>query len=154
MNNNDIKELMTHMVNCNLKNFEYSNNGITLKIENYDIYENQFDNKLSKKIKVKEFDESLNDVNDNSNTTKETRNNFEAVKSPIVGVLYESPSPDKDAFVKLGDIVKKGDVVCIVEAMKVMNEITAEFDMKIIEKNAKNEDLLEYGQIIFTVERV
>ena len=78
----------------------------------------------------------------------------ETVKSPIVGVFYEAPGPDKPVFVKDGDKVKKGDVLCIVEAMKVMNEIVAEKDCKIVKVLCNNEDIVEYGQPLFEIEAV
>lgn len=73
------------------------------------------------------------------------------VKAPLVGVFYESPSPDKPAYVKVGDRVAKGDVLCIIEAMKVMNEITAEKDGVIKQILVENEQLVEYGQELFTI---
>lgn len=73
------------------------------------------------------------------------------VKAPLVGVFYESPSPDKAAFVKVGDRVAKGDVLCIIEAMKVMNEITAEKDGVVNQILVENEQLVEYGQELFMI---
>jgi acetyl-CoA carboxylase biotin carboxyl carrier protein len=73
------------------------------------------------------------------------------VKAPLVGVFYTSPSPDQAAYVKVGDRVKKGDVLCIVEAMKVMNEITAEIDGTITAVLVENEALVEYGQDLFMI---
>ena len=59
---------------------------------------------------------------------EEPKEEYKEIKSPMVGTFYSKPSPDKEAFVKVGDKVKKGQVVCIIEAMKLMNEIEAEFD--------------------------
>ena len=78
----------------------------------------------------------------------------EEVKAPMVGVFYSSPSPEADPFVRIGDIVKKGDVLCILEAMKLMNEIQAEKDCKVIDICANNGDLVEFGQLLFKVETV
>ena len=64
--------------------------------------------------------------------------NLVEVKSPIVGTFYEAPAPGSEPFVKEGDIVKKGKTLCIIEAMKIMNEIEAEFDCKIVKKVGKN----------------
>lgn len=75
--------------------------------------------------------------------------NFKTIDSPIVGTFYNAPSPDADIYVKVGDVVKKGDVVCIVEAMKLMNEIEAECDGEIVEILAINEGPVEYGQPLF-----
>lgn len=77
--------------------------------------------------------------------------NYKIVKSPMVGTFYESSSPDKDAFVKVGDKVHKGQVVCIVEAMKLMNEIESEFDGEIVEICVKNEEIVEYGMPLFKI---
>ena len=73
-----------------------------------------------------------------------------AIKAPIVGVFYVAPSPDADPYVSVGKRVKKGDVVCIIEAMKCMNEIQAEEDGEIVAVLANNGDLVEYGQAIFS----
>lgn len=77
--------------------------------------------------------------------------NYKIVKSPMVGTFYSSPSPKEDSFVKVGDTVKKGDVLCVVEAMKLMNEIESEFDGQIVEICAKNEDMVEYGMPLFKI---
>ena len=76
----------------------------------------------------------------------------EEVKSPMVGVFYNAPSPEAEPFVRIGDTVKKGDVLCILEAMKLMNEITAEHDGKITDICAKNGDVVEFGQVLFKIE--
>ena len=77
--------------------------------------------------------------------------NYKLVKSPMVGTFYASSSPDKDPFVKVGDRVHKGDVLCIVEAMKLMNEIESEFDGEISEILVNNEDIVEYGTPLFKI---
>lgn len=71
------------------------------------------------------------------------------VLSPTVGVFYAAPSPEADAFVQVGDAVKKGDVLCIIEAMKLMNEIQAEEDGVIAEICAGNGQVVEYDQPLF-----
>lgn len=73
------------------------------------------------------------------------------IVSPIVGVVYLRPAPDKADFKAVGDTIKKGDVLCIVEAMKVMNEITADLDGVITEILVKNEQVVEFGQPLFRV---
>lgn len=77
--------------------------------------------------------------------------NYKIVKSPMVGTFYESSSPDAEAFVKVGDKVQKGQVLCIVEAMKLMNEIESEFDGEIVEVCVKNEEVVEYGMPLFKI---
>jgi acetyl-CoA carboxylase biotin carboxyl carrier protein len=70
------------------------------------------------------------------------------ITSPFVGTFYRSPSPDAAAFVEIGQTVRKGQVVCIVEAMKLMNEIEAEADGKVAEILVKNAEHVEYGQAL------
>ena len=74
-----------------------------------------------------------------------------SVKSPIVGVFYAAPAENADSYVSIGDTVTKGQTLCIVEAMKMMNEIKAPVSGEIIEILAKNEDLVEYDQTIMLI---
>ena len=74
------------------------------------------------------------------------------ITSPIVGTFYASPSPDKPAFVKPGDTVNAGDVVCIIESMKLMNEINSEFSGKVAEIYVKDGQAVEYGQKLMRIE--
>lgn len=74
-----------------------------------------------------------------------------AINAPIVGVFYAAPSPDSEPYVSVGKRVKKGDVVCIIEAMKCMNEIQAEEDGEITAVLATNGELVEYGQPLFAI---
>ena len=73
------------------------------------------------------------------------------VKSPLVGTFYNAPSPDAEPFVKEGDNVKKGQVLAIVEAMKLMNEIESEFDGTVEKILVSNEQVVEYGQPLFVI---
>jgi acetyl-CoA carboxylase biotin carboxyl carrier protein len=72
-------------------------------------------------------------------------------KSPIVGTYYRAPSPDAPPFVEVGSRVKKGQVLCIVEAMKLMNEIEAELDGEIVEILVSNGQPVEYGEVLFRI---
>lgn len=74
------------------------------------------------------------------------------VTSPFVGTFYRSPSPDADAYVEIGQVVKKGQVLCIVEAMKLMNEIESEYDGKIAEIYAQNAQPVEFSHKLFRIE--
>ena len=78
-------------------------------------------------------------------------NDMQEIKSPMIGVYYSAPSPDSAPFVSVGETVKKGQVLCIVEAMKVMNEITSEYDGEVIDICVKNGDIVEYGQTLFKI---
>lgn len=73
------------------------------------------------------------------------------VRSPLVGVFYSAPEPDADSFVSIGSKVKKGDVLCIVETMKVMNEILSEHDGEIADICIKNGEIAEFGQVLFKI---
>lgn len=78
----------------------------------------------------------------------------EAITSPIVGTMYCAPSPDAPPYVEVGQVVDKGQVLCIVEAMKLMNEIEAEFRCRILEICKENAHPVEFGDALFIVERI
>ncbi len=82
---------------------------------------------------------------------KET-NNFIEIKSPMVGTFYRSPAPDKPPYVKVGDTVQVGDTVCIIEAMKLFNEIESEVTGKIVKVMVEDACPVEYDQVLFLVE--
>lgn len=73
------------------------------------------------------------------------------VKSPMVGVFYSAPSPESEPFVTRGTRVNKGDTLCIIEAMKLMNEVVAERDGEVVEVLAKSGELVEFGQVLFRI---
>lgn len=77
----------------------------------------------------------------------------DVVKSPIVGTFYEAPSPDDDAFVKAGDKVQKGDTLCIIEAMKIMNEIEAEFSGTVQKILVNDAQPVEFDQPLFIIKK-
>lgn len=94
-----------------------------------------------------------------SNTEIETEtanenSNLKAIKSPIVGTFYSKPAPDKAPYISVGASVKNGDVVCIVEAMKLMNEVKSEFTGEIVKVLVEDGELLEYGQEMFLVKEI
>ena len=78
----------------------------------------------------------------------------ERISSPIVGTFYRAPSPDSPPYVEVGQVVEKGQVLCIVEAMKLMNEIEAEFRCKIIKICRENAEPVEYNDTLFIVEKL
>jgi acetyl-CoA carboxylase biotin carboxyl carrier protein len=80
--------------------------------------------------------------------------NGEAITSPIVGTFYRAPSPESPPYVEVGSVVEKGQILCIVEAMKLMNEIEAEFRCKIVEICVENAQPVEFGTNLFIVERL
>lgn len=84
-------------------------------------------------------------------TTPKAAGNLKEITSPFVGTFYRSASPESDAYVKAGDSVAPGKVLCIVEAMKIMNEIESDISGEIVEICAENETYVEFGQVLFRV---
>ena len=93
-------------------------------------------------------------VSGQETTPDDADSKLKAIETPMVGTFYRSSSPEADAYVEVGDTVKKGDVICIVEAMKLMNEIKVEFDCKISKIAAQNAEAVEFGQTLFLVEPI
>ena len=80
--------------------------------------------------------------------------NKDTIRSPMVGTFYRAPSPDSAPYVKVGDEVKKGQIVAVIEAMKIMNEIEAEFDCKIVEILPSNAQSVEFNAVLFVVDKI
>ena len=93
-------------------------------------------------------------VNTTVETAAEEEDDTLFITSPIVGTFYSAPSPDAKAFVKVGDRVKAGQTVCILEAMKLMNEIESDYDCEIEAVLVSNEQKVEYGQPLFRVKKL
>ena len=102
------------------------------------ISQNKLDN-LSKAQPIEEDNKGLLDLID--------------VKSPMVGTFYRSPAPDKPPFVEIGQKIKVGDTLCIVEAMKMMNQVKSEFDGKVISINIGDGEPVEFGQELISIEK-
>ena len=132
---NDIKALAELVSKNNLSALEYSEGETHLRIENAP-------RTVTAAPAVEAAPIAAADAGADFNAAK-------MVTSPMVGVFYASPSPTDPPFVTVGSKVKKGDVLCIIEAMKLMNEITAEEDGEIIDICATNGSVVEYGQILF-----
>jgi len=80
-------------------------------------------------------------------------NNLDVIASPMVGTFYRKPAPDKEPFIQVGQEIKKGDTVCIIEAMKMMNQVKSEFDGKIISINIGDGEPVEFGQELISIEK-
>ncbi|WP_025725263.1 acetyl-CoA carboxylase biotin carboxyl carrier protein [Acholeplasma granularum] len=113
----------------------------------------------NKDEKVEVINQTVHNQNKENIEIKDTKPSIEThitsndllIKSPLVGTFYSAASPDSEPFVKVGDTVKKGQVVCIVEAMKIMNEITSLVDGKITKVNFKNGDVVGFDDVLFSV---
>ena len=92
-------------------------------------------------------------ITEETQSNDETKEDSNSINSPMVGTFYASASPGAKPFVSVGDIVAEGDVVCIVEAMKMMNEIKSEFSGKILSINVENAEPVEYGQSLFELSK-
>lgn len=83
---------------------------------------------------------------------QEDESKYVAVKSPMVGTFYRSPSPDKPVYVKIGDTIGAGDTICIIEAMKLFNEVDAEVSGKIMKVMVEDAQPVEYDQVLFLID--
>jgi acetyl-CoA carboxylase biotin carboxyl carrier protein len=93
------------------------------------------------------------EVVDLSVTEKEIKEDANSINSPMVGTFYASASPGAKPFISVGDIIAEGDVVCIVEAMKMMNEIKSDFSGTVLSVNVENSEPVEYGQSLFEISK-
>ena len=90
-------------------------------------------------------------VANKAENAKEEKEDYKVVKSPMVGTFYSKSSPKAKPYVEVGSKVKKGDILCIVEAMKLMNEIESEFDGEVVEVCVKDGDMVDFGKLLFKI---
>ncbi|MBV1816641.1 acetyl-CoA carboxylase biotin carboxyl carrier protein [Clostridium cochlearium] len=144
----NIGELIKIMSGSTIKLLEIKEKDIYIKLEKEDtkviINEGEL---VSNAIK----DEKIDVQNTDLDTEDCEDKNFISIVSPIVGTFYEASAPDKEPFVKVGDKVKKGDVLCIIEAMKLMNEIKSDVDGTVEKVLVKDGQLVEYGMELFKI---
>lgn len=145
MNYEDIKKLIDDMGESKLNSLDIEfpdGIKISMKKEENSGAKNKIVSEIQEKIVQNDNMEKIGNEEKNNDLTK-------IVKSPMVGTFYSSPAPDKPPFVKVGDKVSKGQVLCVVEAMKLMNEIESEYDGEIAEICINNEEMVEYGTPLF-----
>lgn len=155
MNYQEIKKLMDDMGNSKLESFEIEfPDGVKISMtkqseKNISVVtaEQMIPTTVELPTVVEKKETSLCQTAENKQEDKSE--DMKIITSPMVGTFYASSSPDKPAFVQVGDHVQKGQVLCIVEAMKLMNEIESEFDGEIVEICVKDEDIVEYGMPLF-----
>lgn len=164
MNYQEIQELIKTMINSDLTSLELEFEGVSLKLrrgtgEEREIVKIEPEKKEVQK--VKETPVKSTEVT-NEPAALEARPqvvseaavdsaNVKVINSPIVGTFYTSAGPGKDNFVNVGSKVKKGQTLCIIEAMKLMNEIDSEVSGEVVEILADNEQMVEYGQPLFKI---
>lgn len=172
MNFKEIKELLMLIDNTKLEYVKLNTSDIELEVskkvvgnielgtKNTSVVENK-ENNIEKVLVTNNSTNENNIINTNATLEDELAKedvvefvgeNLKEVKAPLIGTFYESPDPDSPAFVSVGDHIEKGDTLCIVEAMKLMNEIKSEFTGKVVEIKATNESMVEYGQTLFVIE--
>lgn len=140
MDYKEIKDLMKEMNQSNLTKLKIEKGDCKIVIE-----------KVPTKIETVTVSSSNTNNENNEEKVKEKELEGQQILSPMVGTFYASPAPGKEPFVKIGDKVKKGQTLCIVEAMKLMNEIESEYDGEIIDIIVENEEMVEYGQPLFLI---
>ena len=142
----DVKEL--------LKAFDESKSSyLSVEIDNTKIKLKKYSEQKVVVENATQVGEQLPPTQNNSNVdnSPESQLDGEQVLAPLVGVFYAAPSPEEDAYVQVGDAVKKGQVLCLIEAMKMMSEITAPKDGVIKKIFVKNQDVVEFGQPLFLI---
>lgn len=147
----EIKQLMEDMENLSLSSLDISlpdGTKISIQKENNEETKN-YTVQSSKTVKIENNEKEKQKIIESKTSNNENR---KIVKAPMVGTFYLKPSPTSEAYVEIGKTVKKGDTLCIIEAMKLMNEIESEFDGKIIEICVKDGEAVEYGKPLFVIE--
>jgi len=160
----DIKDLILAIDTTSIEKVEIEKSDIKIMITKKVINEGSKIEKLTiENLKGTNMELEAMDVDtreskvesDNAKNNKIVINdeNTHIVKCPIVGTFYEGASPDTPPFVKVGDMVEKGQTICIVEAMKIMNEIECEVAGQVLEILVHDEDIVEYGQPLMKIRR-
>lgn len=147
MDYNDIKKLIDDMGNANIDelNIEFPEGiKISMKKNNKQIVNNS--------VGVEILGDQIKPTPQTTIEPKQDKiQEGKIIKSPMVGTFYSKPSPTSEAFVKVGNTVKKGDTLCIIEAMKLMNEIESEYDGEIVEILIKDGEVVEFGTPLFRI---
>ncbi len=156
----EIRELIKLIDQTTINEFEFENNGAIVKIKKgvqttvvtqavAPVVQQGVTPVVSAPVATLEKPAAAESVA--QEVVKEDTSNLHKITSPMVGTFYASPSPDSKEYVAVGDRIKSDSIVCIVEAMKLFNEIEAEIDGEIVEVLAKSGQLVEYGQPLFLV---
>ncbi|MGL4910991.1 MAG: acetyl-CoA carboxylase biotin carboxyl carrier protein [Romboutsia sp.] len=151
MNLNEIKELLKVIDQTKLTQVKLEGHDFKLevsKINDHNVKISNADDAIDQSINKFDDKDVVNEVC--ADEIEETTNTSEIV-APLMGTFYSSPGPNESSFVKVGDIVKQGDTLCILEAMKLMNEINSDIDGEVVEILVRNEELVEYNQPLFKI---
>ena len=145
MTRDEIKELMSFFDETNINKIKIKDGDFVIELEKHEPYEQVAPAPACPPIPAPAPINVV--VNEKTVTTSTT----DTLNAPMVGTFYIAPSPGAPSFVKVGQTVKKGDTIAIIEAMKIMNEITADESGKVTEVLVKNGDVVEYGQPLFRI---
>jgi len=151
MNLKEIKEILALMSENNLNEIEIERDGLKLKLKKSVANEMMMAAPSRYAIESLPSPKATPAVLAAAASAEASKNNKD-IKSPMVGTFYRSPSPEAESFVEVGQTVEIGQVVCIVEAMKLMNEIKSEVRGKIVEVAVQNAEPVEFGQTLFVVD--
>ncbi len=159
MNIDEVKQLISLINESDIKNFEYAFDGGVVRISKNDCFmapspaqaAMPVPSPMAVAAPVTAAMPVPAAATETESKAKSETKDGNKVKAPIVGTFYESAGPGKAPFVTVGSKVKKGDVLCIIEAMKIMNEVVSEFDGEVVEILVENEQLVEYGQPLFVI---
>lgn len=157
MNTQDIKKIIEMFDASNSVKLKITDDNFEISLEKSE--DKYFEHKTVNKSHIALVDNIIKENINNTVTSipvpvNNTLDIKDTIKSPMVGTFYRAPSPDSPPYVNVGDVVKKGQVVAIIEAMKIMNEIEAEFDCKIIEILLADAKSVEFDTPLFVVEKV
>lgn len=158
MEHKEIRDLINLIAETGVTQVRIKTDQIDIRIENQPGFQ------IPEMINYAPFPETQNTLPQIASTPQETKaapalgksaneeDNFLKITSPMIGTFYRKPSPDKDVFVKVGDTIKAGDTVCIIEAMKLFNEIEAEVSGKIMKILVDDSTPVEYDQPLFLID--
>ena len=154
---NEIKELLLTIDKTNLTYVNLKDENFILEVSKGEVPVNTktVENK-KEELKLTEVSSAYDEANkEEASVDLEVSNdNIHLIKAPIMGTYYEASGPESSTFVKVGDKVSKGDTLCIIEAMKLMNEINSDVDGEVVDILVSNEDLVEYNQAIFKIKTI
>ena len=154
MNFKEIKELIEILDQSNLTEINIEDNKgsvVNLKRKETEIITPQVAQQPAPSIAQPQVAQSAPQVSDDAQSQEEVPDNYETINAPMVGTFYKSPSPEEGAYVQVGDKVSNDTTVCILEAMKLFNEIQAEISGEIVEILVEDGQMVEYGQPLFKV---
>lgn len=156
----DIKEIMDVMSKYDLKKFNLQYDKLSLNVEFHkeeDYYKDLIctskDPLIIHENKGMNMDRDIKTVEKEHSIDEFYNKDIVFIKAPLLGVYYEAPAPCEEKFIKKGDYIETGDVLCIIEAMKLMNEIKSEFSGEILEIYVEDGQIVEYGEKMFKIKQ-